>query len=116
MPKTTARLQEQVRRAARTLDDYKVERGCQDCGYRACPAALHFDHSDPQTKRADLGWFGDRSRLTTALRLERFIAHVERYCVVRCANCHAERTTSERHWMVRRSNAAPVAARVATLF
>ncbi len=116
MPKTTARLQADVRHAARVLDKYKVDRGCQDCGYNSCPAALHFDHTDPQTKRSDLGWVSDRSRLTTQARLERFIAHVERHCVIRCANCHAERTTAEGHWAVRRTSLAPAPLRVAGLF
>lgn len=114
MPKTTADLQAHVRQAADTLDRFKMERGCSDCGYRTSPAALHFDHTDPLTKRSDLGWFGDRSKLTTPARLERFLAHVERYCVLRCANCHAERTAAERHWFVRRD--APPPGQFATLF
>lgn len=102
MPKTTAVLQLRVRKTAHLLDRYKVSHGCTDCGYDKSPMALHFDHIDPQTKRVDLGWCSDRSKLTTLARLDRFLAHVEQYCVLRCANCHAERTEAERHWLVRR--------------
>ena len=116
MPKTTAQRQAWLRNVARTLDRYKVEQGCRDCGYCACPAALHFDHTDPLTKRADLGWFGDRSKLTTSVRLARFIDHVERYCVLRCANCHAERTSTERHWLVSRAADKPTTPPLPTLF
>lgn len=89
-------------RAVAILDSLKVGRGCVDCGYRGSPAALHFDHVDPATKRAELGWAADRSKLWTAARLDRYLDHVERYCVVRCANCHAERGVREQHWAIRR--------------
>jgi len=91
-----------VRRAAAVLDDIKTAAGCVDCGFSAWPEALHFDHIDPQTKRASLGWFADRSRLKTKAKLRKFLGHVEAHCVVRCANCHAHRTMQERHWEARR--------------
>lgn len=87
--------------AAKTLDAFKLARGCTDCGYRGHPAALHFDHVDPQTKREDLGWRRDRSKLTSHRRLLAYLDHVERYCEVRCANCHAVRTVAEKHWITR---------------
>jgi len=87
-----------VKRAAEALDAYKLDRGCQDCGYRKHPAALHFDHVDPAMKLAALGWFPDRSKLVTPARLKTYLRHVERYCEVRCANCHTERTMREEHW------------------
>lgn len=88
--------------AASTLEAYKLERGCLDCGYCAHPAALHFDHRDPSTKRADLGWVNDRSKLFSPRRLSQFLTHVETYCDVRCANCHAVRTATEGHYTVGR--------------
>lgn len=90
--------------AVRVLDAMKLAAGCADCGYRAHPAALHFDHRDPATKRRDLGWVDDRSKLTTRRRLTRYLEHVETYCDIRCANCHAVRTMTERHWQVRRGS------------
>ena len=89
--------------AVETLDAYKLDRGCADCGYNKCAFALHFDHIDPSTKTKELGWVDDRSKLKTVTKLANYIKHVETYCVVRCANCHAERTAREKHWFVRRS-------------
>lgn len=83
--------------AARILDSLKTATGCTDCGYRTHPAALHFDHIDRSTKRRELGWYPDRSRLTTKRRLQAFLAHVTTYCEVRCANCHAVRSVTEQH-------------------
>jgi len=96
------RYAENIANAVAILDALKLGRGCVDCGYRRSPAALHFDHIDPSTKRSDLGWYEDRSKLQNATRLRRYLDHVERYCVVRCANCHAERGVRERHWLIRR--------------
>ena len=84
--------------AARTLEALKLAAGCTDCGYREHPAALHFDHREPTTKRAALGWVDDRSKLFNATRLRRFLEHVDTYCDIRCANCHAVRTMTEQHW------------------
>lgn len=97
-----ARYLDNIAHAVAVLDALKLGRGCADCGYRRSPAALHFDHVDPATKRADLGWYADRSKLHTPTRLQRYLDHVERYCVVRCANCHAERGAREQHWLIRR--------------
>jgi hypothetical protein len=92
------RVQVRLDNAARTLNAVKLAAGCVDCGYRVHPQALHFDHRDPSTKRADLGWVEDRSKLTSAARLQRFLAHVDVYCDVRCGNCHAIRSATEQHW------------------
>lgn len=67
----------------------KMERGCIDCGYRAHPAALHFDHRDPSTKL-----FAIAKGLTRSwAAIEAEIAK----CDVRCANCHAIRGVVEGH-------------------
>ena len=34
------------------LDDYKISKGCIDCGYKSHPKALHFDHKN--SKDVDL--------------------------------------------------------------
>lgn len=91
-----------IRRAAAILDEIKVAAGCVDCGFNTWPESLHFDHVDPLTKQLSLGWVHDRSKLKTRNKLNRYIDHVSKYCVVRCANCHAHRTQSERQWLVRR--------------
>lgn len=105
-----ARRADKARIAAVAVEAYKLAAGCIDCGYREHPAALHFDHVDPQSKRAELGWFEDRSKLVTHARLTAFLAHVERYCEVRCGNCHAVRSARERHWAVRRDASEPRSA------
>lgn len=62
------------------LDEYKLTRGCADCGYNAYPEALQFDHEGPKT--ANIG------ELRTSIA--RIQAEIDRgQCVVRCANCHA---------------------------
>lgn len=91
-----------VRQAATLLNELKLLAGCVDCGFNSWPEALQFDHVDPHTKRQDLGWFKDRSKLTSKAKLKRYLDHIDRYCVVRCANCHARRTMQERHWEIRR--------------
>lgn len=97
MPSTYATQTRRVRDAAVVLNDYKTSRGCIDCGFARWPEALQFDHIDPRTKLRALGRVRDRSKLTTRTRLRAYLAHVEEYCEVRCANCHAHRTMSERH-------------------
>ncbi|MBF6515535.1 hypothetical protein IU421_14780 [Nocardia cyriacigeorgica] len=94
--------QANVETAVTVLNALKLASGCVDCGYRKHPAALQFDHLDPSTKRRDLGWQRDRSRLMTRSKLIAYLKHVQRYCVVRCANCHAARTAEEQHWRIRR--------------
>lgn len=76
---------------------FKSQAGCIDCGFSRWPEALHFDHIDPCTKRLELGWM-DRSKVTTRSQAEAFKRHVQLYCEVRCANCHAHRSLVERHW------------------
>ena len=93
------RVAQHLRDVARTLDLYKTSRGCVDCGYRGHPAALHFDHIDPTSKVESLGWRENRSKLRTRAKFEHYFQHVQRYCEVRCANCHAVRTVQEKHWM-----------------
>jgi hypothetical protein len=69
------------------VDRIKIASGCVDCGYRAHPAALDFDHLDPSTKIAAV------SAMVYSLRkswpeIESEIAK----CEVVCANCHRIRT------------------------
>lgn len=55
---------------------------CIVCGFDRWPAALHFHHVDPSTKRFGIAASG-ASRSFEALREE------AAKCVVLCANCHA---------------------------
>lgn len=56
---------------------------CCICGYDRAPAALHFHHLDPASKRFAISRSGYTRRIDEA-RAE------ARKCVLLCANCHAE--------------------------
>jgi TnpA family transposase len=65
----------------RWLDNYKVELGCVDCGYRDHHAALHFDHVR-----------GEKTiNVCNAKSIEQARREIVK-CEVRCANCHAVKT------------------------
>lgn len=86
------------RRRMAALQAIKMERGCVDCGYREHPAALQFDHRDPATKHRWAGGGSLAQHITR--RWTDVLAEVEK-CDVRCANCHAVRTATERHMLHR---------------
>jgi hypothetical protein len=67
----------------------KLERGCADCGYRAHPAALEFDHLPGTQKVAGVALLATRHNRR---RLYEEIAK----CEVVCANCHRIRTADRR--------------------
>lgn len=104
-----------VQKFKKEINAYKVERGCVDCGFDKWPEALHFDHIDPHTKTAENGWLqgtaGDnrkaRGTMNTYASFQRYMQHIETYCEVRCANCHAHRTHIEKHYTLRRGEIAP---------
>jgi transposase len=76
---------EAVARRRRTVRDTLIaEAGgrCVICSYDRCPAALHFHHVDPTTKR-----FTIRSGRTPSL--DRLREEAEK-CILLCSNCHAE--------------------------
>ena len=61
------------------LTQYKLERGCDSCGYKKNPAALGFHHVDPATKT---------SRAITYLSPARM--QELKGMPLLCANCHLE--------------------------
>ena len=67
----------------------KVERGCTDCGYRANPVALDFDHLPGFRKETRLAVMPAGA---TKARIDAEIAK----CEVVCANCHRIRTAERR--------------------
>jgi hypothetical protein len=71
------------------LDALKLEQGCTDCGYRADPRALDFDHLIPGEKSAEI-------QALMNLSWDRVLEEIGK-CVVRCANCHRIRTFREQH-------------------
>lgn len=70
----------------KAIADINLERGCADCGYRKCPAALQFDHVR-STKSFTIGSGTGRPWEETLLEIAK--------CDVRCANCHIERHIAE---------------------
>jgi hypothetical protein len=77
------------------INEIKLERGCTDCGYRAHPAALDFDHLPGSEKRHPVAWLISRNRLEDAL------AEIEK-CEVVCANCHRVRTATRQQYTGRK--------------
>jgi len=75
-------------RRRRWLDTYKLRRGCDICGYREHPVALHFDHLDRSQKRYAIG-------IMITHNLKRLFEEI-RKCRVLCANCHYVETHKER--------------------
>lgn len=76
-------------RRRKWLDKIKLSKGCELCGYKVHPAALHFDHIDPDKKL-----FGIGSNIGT--NLKRLFQEI-RKCRVLCANCHSVHTSKEKH-------------------
>ena len=69
------------------VDEIKLNSGCVDCGYKDHPAALQFDHRDPEEKLFRIA--GSLHR-----KLHVLMAEIAK-CDVRCANCHAVKTVNE---------------------
>lgn len=67
------------------LQAIKLERGCADCGYKAHPAALDFDHRPGEVKLLSVG------RQVSNVGIARLLAEVEK-CDVVCSNCHRIRS------------------------
>jgi hypothetical protein len=76
------------------VDEYKMRKGCTDCGWAEHPVGLDLDHRDPEMKTADV------SSLLSG-KLDILMAEVEK-CDVRCACCHRIRTYSLHHSVPRR--------------
>jgi hypothetical protein len=70
------------------LNEFKLERGCDDCGYAGHPAALDFDHRPGETKLFSLAQGCTRS-------WDVMLAEIAK-CDVVCANCHRIRHAGER--------------------
>ena len=70
-------------RNRKIVQDYKVEKGCADCGYNDHHAALEFDHISDDKVQNVASLMGQEK----ALWLE--IAK----CEVVCSNCHSIRTS-----------------------
>ena len=76
--------------------NYKLSRGCAECGFKERYAALEFDHLEPNNKnhklRSGRGW-----NQLTWLELEEEL----KLCQVLCSNCHRIKTHFERDHLCR---------------
>jgi hypothetical protein len=67
------------------LQNYKVEKGCMDCGYNAHHAGLEFDHRIPRKgKTKAIAGLVSRGRNTLLKEIDK--------CDVVCKTCHGVRT------------------------
>lgn len=78
----------QTQRRKYLLGQYKVKCGCADCGWRGHPAALDFDHINPEDKAFHIAQ-------SIAGRSVKGIFEEVRKCRVLCANCHRIHTYNE---------------------
>jgi len=77
-----------LRKSRQWLADYKVSRGCKDCGYNKHPAALQLDHEG--SKSID---FADCRSSINRMKQEIELGR----CVVRCAVCHSVKTWADKN-------------------
>lgn len=82
-PKAKAYQGERRRQFNEWMREYKLGRGCTDCGYNADSRALDFDHA-PGSKAFSISRAANR-------RWEAVVAEMDK-CEVVCANCHRIRT------------------------
>lgn len=73
----------------RILAEYKVKKGCTDCGFNRHPAALEFDH---------LPGFEKKQTVASMMYCSwKKIWEEVAKCEVVCSNCHAIRS-ADRNW------------------
>jgi hypothetical protein len=78
---------ERSRKMIEFLRDYKVKKGCADCGYNEHHAGLEFDHVYGKVQNVSkMGRYGK----------ERVMEEVAK-CDVVCGTCHNIRTFNRKH-------------------
>lgn len=80
------------------LNNYKLSKGCEMCGYNAHPQALCFDHIDPYTKHPKY----DAKQLTRwgmTMVLEEIAK-----CRVLCMNCHSVHSYEAGHCSINKKS------------
>jgi hypothetical protein len=76
------------------VDNIKLTAGCQICGYRKHPAALCFDHIEPEQKYKTKN--GNKVHIADMVKggrygLKTILLEIKK-CRVLCSNCHMEYT------------------------
>jgi hypothetical protein len=72
------------------IQEYKMKRGCLDCGYNSHPEALEFDHLPGSKKLFKISDAPSLGKTWSEIQAE------ASKCQVVCANCHRIRTVSRR--------------------
>lgn len=75
---------ERYRKNRARLIEFKLSKGCADCGYRAHHAALQFDHLPGKLKKCSPVTLLGRGFMSAMKEIEK--------CDVVCSNCHSIRT------------------------
>ncbi len=65
------------------INEYKLKKGCKQCGYKKHPAALVFHHIDASKKD------GNISYIIRSSSLQNLLNEIAK-CEVMCQNCHHE--------------------------
>jgi hypothetical protein len=84
MDKQAARVKKNKEVYRWRFSEYKLERGCEKCGYNKCARALHFHHINPKTKKFTISKAATRSMSKENIEKEL------KKCILLCANCHFE--------------------------
>tara|TARA_R110001592_G_scaffold125056_1_gene334288 strand:+ start:47 stop:490 length:444 start_codon:yes stop_codon:yes gene_type:complete len=72
------------------LNNYKLSKGCQKCGYNESPYALEFHHRDRHNKSNNVS----NIRKSSWTQLDNIVKEVKK-CDILCSNCHKILTQKE---------------------
>ena len=74
------------------VQEFKIKKGCEKCGYKKHHSALQFDHINRDDKEYNV------STMVLDHSLEDIKKEISK-CRVLCANCHAEKTYDNKEWI-----------------
>ena len=77
------RKKELYRKISNYMNEYKMKKGCQECGYNDSPYALEFHHREQKTKKNSVSMFFRNSWN----QLDKIIEEAKK-CDILCSNCH----------------------------
>jgi hypothetical protein len=72
------------------LNNYKLSKGCQECGYNESPYALEFHHRAREHKSTNVS----NIRKSSWAQLDNIVKEVKK-CDILCSNCHKILTQKE---------------------
>ena len=77
-----AYFREYRRKVRKKIKEYKLAKGCKNCGYNKCSSALGFHHKEENKEYQIARGMGTRCWETILKEIKK--------CDVMCANCHTE--------------------------